>query len=47
MVRLAGYSLCLSVGGDDTQREAGPWVRRDLLLTLCDGGINQVWEMVV
>eukprot|EP00092_Neocalanus_flemingeri_P084235 GFUD01105790.1.p1 GENE.GFUD01105790.1~~GFUD01105790.1.p1 ORF type:complete len:195 (-),score=52.63 GFUD01105790.1:27-611(-) len=47
MVMLVGYSLCLSVGSNETQSAAGPWARRDLLIRLCDGGIDQIWEMVV
>lgn len=46
-VVLVGSSLCLTVGGNDTQREAGPWARRDLLLRRCQGGREQLWALVV
>ena len=46
-VRLADSMLCLTVGSYHTQREAGPWARRDLFLTSCHGGRDQLWAMVV
>ena len=46
-VRLAYSMLCLTVGSNHTQREAGPWARRDLCLTRCYGGRDQLWAMVV
>ena len=46
-VRLADSMLCLTVGINHTQREAGPWARRDICLTSCDRGRDQIWSMVV
>ena len=46
LVRLRATDLCVTVGGEDTEAAAGPFVRRDLLLAPCAGGAAQVWLMV-
>ena len=45
-LRLAGSQLCLTVGEQDTQRPAGPFVRRDLLLEKCQRHDGQLWSWV-
>ena len=46
-VRLVNTSLCITVGGNNTQGQAGPWARRDLIISKCVGGRGQIWDMVV
>ena len=46
VVRLVNTSLCITVGGNNTQGQAGPWARRDLLISKCVGGRDQIWDMV-
>ena len=47
VVRLVNSSLCITVGGNNTQGQAGSWARRDLLISKCVGGRDQIWDMVV
>ena len=46
LVRLRATDLCVTVGGEDTEAAAGPFVRRDLLLAPCAGGAAQVWRLI-
>ena len=47
-VKLEGFELCVSVGGKNTEREAGPYFRRDLLLGSCDQDKETlVWNPVI
>ena len=43
LIRLTGSELCLTVGGEETERPAGPFYRRDLTLEQCRGGRDQLW----
>ena len=50
-VKLAGpemQELCLTVGSKETERKAGPYIRRDLLLQSCDPNKEtMVWSLVI
>ena len=50
-VRLAGsdmMGLCLTVGSKETERKAGPYIRRDLILQTCDPNKeSMVWSLVI
>ena len=47
-VKLEGFDLCLVVGSKNTEREAGPYFRRDLLLGSCDQDKETlVWNPVI
>ena len=50
-VKLAGsemQELCLTVGSKETERKAGPYIRRDLLLQSCDPNNEaMVWSLVI
>ena len=40
--------LCLTVGSKETERKAGPYIRRDLLLQSCDPKNEaMVWGLVI
>ena len=40
--------LCLTVGSKETERKAGPYIRRDLLLQSCDPSNEaMVWILVI
>ena len=40
--------LCLTVGSKETERKAGPYIRRDLLLQSCDPNKEtMVWNLVI
>ena len=45
-MRLVATDLCLTVGGPESERGAGPWARRELSLSLCGeaGARAQVWS---
>ena len=46
LVRLVTTELCITVGGQQSQAPAGPLVRRDLRIRLCDGDKDQIWDIV-
>ena len=50
-VKLTGskmQELCLTVGSKETERKAGPYIRRDLILQTCDPNKEaMVWSLVI
>ena len=47
MVRWGVVQVCLAVGGEEGERAAGPYVRRELVMAACRGGsTDMVWDMV-
>ena len=47
-IKLEGSDLCLSVGSKRTEGRAGPYFRRDLLLSSCDMDQKTlVWRLVI
>ena len=47
-IKLEGSDLCLSVGNKRTEGRAGPYFRRDLLLSSCDMDKETlVWRLVI
>ena len=47
-IKLEGSDLCLSVGNKRTEGRAGPYFRRDLLLSSCDMDQKTLmWRLVI
>ena len=48
LARSEMQELCLTVGSKETERKAGPYIRRDLLLQSCDPKNEaMVWGLVI
>ena len=49
LLKLAGTKeLCLTVGSKETERKAGPYIRRDLLLQSCNPNEEaMMWLLVI
>ena len=47
VVRQRVVQVCLAVGGEEGQRAAGPYVRRELAMATCThGSTDMVWDIV-
>jgi len=48
LARSGMQELCLTVGSKETEKKAGPYIRRDLLLQSCDPNNEaMVWSLVI